>query len=223
MKALLKIISFAVLVCHFASAQSAGEKKKTLTMTKALKLGVEDLTQYTDQSEAGQDNAAHLYATARRIETEYALAQRDIRLVTELVSWRTVLIKCRDGSCNAASIVNGGGTMYSHAANRNGAALEDYLADLAKRLPLSKGKGDPMAEKEINENIAFLKKLKSYNSGDAESDKSATAALAAKVMELEEAWADLKAMIQEVSADEARKIVAMASDSMNWLKEDGGR
>lgn len=219
----LKIISSAVLVCHFASAQSADEKKKTLTMTKALKLGVEDLTQYTGQSEAGQDNAAQLYATARRIETEYALAQRDLRLVTELGHWRTVLTKCRNGSCHAASIVNGGGTMYSHAANRNGAALEDFLAGLAKRLPLRKGQGDPMAEKEINDNITFLKKLKPFNSGDAEPDRSATAALAAKVMELEEIWTDLKAMIQDVSADDARKIVTIASDSMNWLKEDGGR
>ncbi|MEI6536387.1 MAG: hypothetical protein WCN98_13660 [Verrucomicrobiaceae bacterium] len=213
----------AFSVGHSVRARDAGQNNAPLTMAQALKLGVEDLTKYTDQSEAGQDNAAQLYATARRIETEGTLAKRDLRQVIELGHWRTVLAKCRNGSCNAAYIVNGGGTMYSHAANRNGAALEDFLADLAKRLPLKKGKGDSKAEKEIDETLAFLKKLKPFVSGDAQSDKNAKDELTAKVKELEEHWTELKAMIHEVPAEDAGKIVAIATDSMAWLKEDGGR
>ncbi len=223
MKALIVFITFASLICQLASAQNADEKKQPLTMAKALKLGVEDLTQYTDQSEAGQDNAAHLYATAKRIETEHALAQRDLRQVIEMSHWRTVLAKCRNGSCNAAYIINGGGTMYPHAANRNGAALEDFLAELAKRMPLNVGKGDPKADKEIDENIAFLKKIKPLENGDTDSGKTAKAELAAIVKDQEEHWTELKSMLQKVPADDAKKIVAIAADSMNWLKEDGGQ
>ncbi len=223
MNALLKKILLAALICHPAEAKDTDESKKPLTVARALKLGVEELTQYTDSSEAGQDNAAHMYATAKRIETEHALGQRDLRQVIKLGYWRSVLSKCRNGSCNAAYMVNGGGTLYTHAASRNGAALEDFLADLAKRMPLPAGNGDAKAEKEIDEIIAFLKKLKPYDSVDAESDKRAQADLAATIKELEEQWNGLKVMIHEVAADDARRIVAIASDSMNWLKEDGGR
>lgn len=223
MNVLLKTITFAALVTHSIIAQNADEKKNPLTMAKALKLGAEDLTQYTDQSEAGQDNAAYLYATAKRIETEHTLAQRDLKQVTELTKWRLILSKCRNGSCNAAYLVNGGGTMFTHAAHRNGAALEDFLTDLAKRLPLKKGQGDPKAEKEIDETIVFLKKLKPSDGGDAESDKSAKAYLAALVKELEEHWTELKEMIHDVNADDARKIVTIAADSLAWLKADAGR
>lgn len=223
MNVLLKTIALIALVSHSIIAQNADEKKKPLTMAKALKLGAEDLTQYTDQSEAGQDNAAFLYATAKRIETEHTLAQRDLLQVSELDRWRSVLAKCRNGSCNAAYLVNGGGTMFTHAAHRNCAALEDFLADLAKRLPLKKGKGYPKAEKEIDESIAFLKKLKPSDGGDVEPDKSAKADLADLVKELVEHWTELKEMIREVPAEDAREIVTIAADSLAWLKEDAGR
>lgn len=223
MNVLLKTIAFTALVCHSIIAQNADDQKKPLTLAKALKLGVEDLTQYTDQSEAGQDNAAYLYATAKRIETEHTLAQRDLLQVSELDRWRSVLAKSRNNCCYAAYLVNGGGTMFTHAAHRNCAALEDFLADLAKRLPLKKGKGDSKAEKEIDETLIYFKKLKPIDGADAETDKSAKADLAAHVKELVEHWTELKEMIHDVNADDARKIVAIAADSLAWLKDEAGQ
>src|SRR5260370_22764315 len=51
-------------------AQDTDEKKEPLTISQALKLGEEGLTEYTGLSEVGQDQAAELYATAKRITTE---------------------------------------------------------------------------------------------------------------------------------------------------------
>lgn len=195
------------------------EKRTPVPMALALKLGPEDLTKYTDLSEAGQDNAALLYASAKRVATEYALAQRDVALVNELEDWRVVLRKCRNGSCSLAYLVNGGGTMYSHAEARGCAPLEDFLADLAKRLPLAKGKGDPKAARQIEDTISFLKKLKPFDAGDAKGSKAARAQLAAEVKQISENWAELKGMISEIPADDATAIAAFAIESLGWLKE----
>lgn len=200
-------------------AQDAEGKRPPLTQSLALKLGPEELTQYTDPSEAGQDRAARLYAEAKRIETEQALARRNLPLVIELDEWREMLRLCRHGSCSIAYIVNGGGTMYSHGGARDCAILEDFLAQLAPRLPLPPGKGSPKASKKIEETIAFLKGLKPLDTGlDKKEAREAKAALAAEVKRIVEAWAGLKGMVQEINSADATKIVEFAADSLIWLK-----
>ena len=59
-------------------AQDADEKKEPVTISQALKIGEEGLTEYTGLSEVGQDEAAELYATAKRITTEQALGQKNL-------------------------------------------------------------------------------------------------------------------------------------------------
>ena len=61
-------------------AQDTDEKKEPVTISQALKIGEEGLTEYTGLSEVGQDEAAELYATAKRITTEQALGQKNLRL-----------------------------------------------------------------------------------------------------------------------------------------------
>ena len=194
-------------------------KKAPLTLSLALKLGAENLTSYTDGSEAGQDQAAHLYAIARQIETERTLAQKDLKQVAALREWRDAISKCRRDATGLAYIVNGGGTMYSHGGARDGAAVEDFLAELAKRLPLAEGKGSAKAVKKIDATIEFFKTLTAPADGDADSNKEAKASLAARVQQSIEHWESLKYMSGEVSAEEAGRIVTFASDSLAWLKE----
>ncbi|HEY2573072.1 MAG TPA: hypothetical protein VGH65_03350 [Verrucomicrobiaceae bacterium] len=206
-------------VATAALIAGADEARKPVPQSLALKLGPEELTQYTDLSESGQDRAAILYANAKRVETEHALAQKDVTLVGELEGWRQILRRCRRGCVGLAYVVNGGGTMYSHAQARDGASLEDFLAELAKRLPLAEGKGDPEAAKQVDDTIAFLKKLKLVDTGDSKGVKAAKAQLVLEVEEVTQSWSELKYMISELKGDEAESIAAFAVESLGFLKE----
>jgi hypothetical protein len=200
------------------SAQEGEDKPKPVTLSMALELGPEKLTKYTDESESGQDMAADLYAIAKRLETENALAKKDLSLVGELNYWRETLSNCRKGSLSLASFINGGGTMYSHASNRDGSLIEDFLSSFAKRLPLKEGEGDPKANKQIDAAIAQIKKLKGADSGDDQSNKEMGALMEAERADTIDEWENLKMMISSVSAEEATKIVKFAADSLKWLK-----
>jgi hypothetical protein len=208
------------ITCQFASAQNAEEKKEPVTQAMALKLGIDKLTKYTDESEAGQDQAASLYATAKRIETEHALAQKNLELVTTLDEWRLMITNCRQGSIGLAGIISGGGTMYSHGAARDSAAVEDFLSTLAKRLPIADGKGDAKAVKQMDDAVAFLKKLKPADLGDSKANKAAKADLAAEVKRVIEHWDGLKFMITEIPAEDSKKIATFVVGCLSWLKEE---
>ncbi|MCE9518825.1 MAG: hypothetical protein K8R87_04585 [Verrucomicrobia bacterium] len=188
-------------------------------MAAALKLGVEELTQITGPSEVGQDHAAYLYATAKRVETEHALAQKNVQLVIELHRWREAIAKSRGSAYTLAYVINGGGTMYTHGHARDCAFVEDFIADLAKRLPLPEGKGDKDAVKVIEDAIALIKKLQPLDVGDVKSQKKAKADLAVEVTRVTEFWTNLKYMIDQVPAEEANRIAAFAAEALGWLRE----
>jgi hypothetical protein len=210
-------LAFSLLLCCLSFG--AEEKKTPLTAARALKLGLDGVFGECDPSEAGQDQAARLYATAKRLETENALGQKNLELVLTLDEWRDVLTKCRRESFALAYIVNGGGTMYSHGSARDCAAVEDFLAGLSKDLPLADGKGSAAAEAKIADAIAFLKTLKPYDSGDAADDKEARASLTDERARAIEQWENLKYAISDLPARKADQIVAFAEDSLGWLKE----
>src|SRR4051812_32408357 len=140
MKALIVYLSAVIALGTSALAQDA--KNEPLTTADALKLDEESLTKYTGMSEVGQDEAAELYATAKRITTEQELGQKDLRMVMELDRWRNAVSKCRGSIYSLAYDINGGGTMYSHAQRRDISTAEAFLAKLAKSLPLASAKGD---------------------------------------------------------------------------------
>jgi hypothetical protein len=209
----------ATLTAPLLAAPDAEEAKPPLTMTKALKMGPEKLTEYTDESEAGQDHAANLYATAKQLETDLALAQRDLTQVAALNDWREAIAVCRLSPFSLAYIINGGGTMYSHGGSRDCAELENFLATFAKRLPLAEGKGDAKATKQLSEAIALFKKLKLPNTGDPKDMKEAEANLATEVKEAVEHWEALKGMIAVIPSQDAKAIAAFAVKTLSWLKE----
>jgi hypothetical protein len=200
--------------CGFA--QDPDEKKEPVTVSQALKLGEEGLTEYTGLSEVGQDQAAELYAAAKRITTEQALGQRNLQLVIDLDGWRTVIAQCRRSCMSMGFITNNGGTMSGHQARRDSVAVEDFLAEMSKTLPLPEAKGDPKALEVIDRTIALIKKLKA--------DRNQKSELAERVKSATESWTNLRDMIAEIPAENAKKIAYFATDPVSWWlmnKEDG--
>lgn len=194
-------------------AQEADEKKEPVTISQALKVGEEGLTAQTGLSEVGQDQAAELYATAKRITTERALGEKNLQLVIDLESWRDVISACRRSVYSLAYIINGGGTMYSHGQRRDISAVEDFLAELSKALPFPDAKGDPKAAEVIDRTIALIKSLRAPREAKNE--------LAERIKSATESWTNLKHMVEEIPAGDARKIVAFATDGVSgWLLND---
>jgi hypothetical protein len=197
-------------------AQDADEKKEPVTISEALKIGEEGLTEYTGLSEVGQDQAAELYATAKRIRTEQALGQKNLQLVIDLDGWRTVIAQCRKSCMSLGFTTNNGGTMSGHQARRDSVAVEDFLSEMSKSLPFSDGKGDPKALEVIDHTIGLIKKLKA--------DRNQKSELAERVKSAIEDWTRLKDIIAEIPAENARKIAFFATDPVSWwlmTKEDG--
>jgi len=196
------------------------EKPKVITAAQALKLGPAGLTELTNPSEAGQDQAAILYATAKRLQTENTLAKRDLQAVITLEEWRTAISQCRESAFSLAYIINGGGTMYSHGSARDTAEVEDFLAELASSLPLAEGEGDAKATKQIDNAMAFLKKLKVGDLGDEAANQEAQKSLKEEIERVIPHWEGMKYMISAVPAAEAKKIATFTVTCLNWLKEE---
>ncbi len=212
------VVAAFFLVSHFANAQEVDKREAPLPISEALKLDEEGLTEYTGGSEGGQDDAAYLHASAKRITTESALAQKNLRLVVDLQSWRELISKCRRSIYSLAYTINGGGTMYSHGEKRDCAAVEDFLAEFSKSLPLPEGKGDAKAAKMIDDTILVIKNLKSRG---RQGDKTSKRSLADEIKSVIDDWTGLKNMIADIPAEDARKITACATDPVSaWLMSD---
>ena len=197
-------------------AQDPDEKKEPVTISQALKIGEEGLTEYTGLSEVGQDQAAELYATAKRITTEQALGEKNLQLVIDLDGWRTIIAQYRRSCMSLGFITNNGGTMSGHQARRDSVAVEDFLSEMSKSLPFPDDKGDPKALEVIDRTIALIEKLKA--------DRNQKSELAERVKSAIEDWTRLKDMVAEIPAENAKKIAFFATDPVSWwlmTKEDG--
>jgi hypothetical protein len=217
MRTITVILLFGLCATGSVFAQAGNEKKEPLPMSQALKLGEEGLLEYTGTSEVGQDRAAEFYATAKRITTEQALGDKDLRLVLDLQDWRQAISDCRKSFYILAYIVNGGGTMYSHGERRDCSAVEDFLAELSKSLPLAEAKGDPKADTVINHTIELIKKLRA--------PKEQKSQLADAIKRASESFTQLKNLVDEIPGEQAKKIVDFATNPMGWVlsEQDGNK
>jgi hypothetical protein len=209
------VVSVAVFMVMSGSvfAQEESEKKEPLTISQALKLGEDKLTEYTGLSEVGQDEAAELYATARRLTTEQELGQKNLQLVLDLQSWREVISACRRSIYSLAYIINGGGTMYSHGERRDCSAVEDFLSALSKSLPFADAKGDEKATSVIDHTISVIRNLRAPRDQKSE--------LSEEVKRAVEHWTELKHEIAEIPAEDSSKVVTFATDGVSgWLMND---
>ena len=211
------LVPVVVAVTGFVFAQDDEEKKEPVTISQALKVGEEGLTEVTGTSEVGQDQAAEFYAAAKRITTEQELGQKNLQSVLDLENWRSVISACRKSCMAIGFITNGGGTMSGHQARRDAVAVEDFLAELSKSLPFPDAHGDAKADNVIDRTIGLIKNLRAP-------ERQQKADLAERVKSAVEDWTNLKHMIDEIPAADAKKIAFFATDPVTWwlmTKEDG--
>ncbi len=199
----------------WANAADAEVVSKPLPMGLVIRLGPGKLTNVIDwgESDRGQDEAANLYATAMRIKTEYALGQRDVQLVGQLDEWRVLLLRCRCTVWDIESIQAGGGTMWGHNSAREVAPVEDFLAGLAARIPLARGKGSKEATKLLDKAVAHVKALEVHS--DAK-EKLRVAAKAYAVI-----LAELQAKLATLSKVEAERITRFVVEDVMTVEKAG--
>lgn len=189
-------------------------KTGRVTSALALRLGTWRLTRIIDygRSECGQDYAAKLYAAAKRIETEQALALRDLELVYDLNIWRESLASCRAGAWVLAEYEHGGGTAWGHNAERDCAELEDFLAHLATRMPIAEGSGNVEANKVIDQVIDTVARFNA-DFGSAEQ-------LKADITQCVRSLIRLKDLIKAVPPIDAKEIALIAVQHYSSFKKD---
>jgi hypothetical protein len=111
-----------------------------VTAAEALTLGAEGIAaKRGDESEAGLGFASLFYAAARRLETENALAAKDITLVVDLGRYREAVAAWDLAWGDAMYAFSGGGSMWVHLSSHREASREEMLAKLAQRMPLKSG------------------------------------------------------------------------------------
>ncbi|MBL9117263.1 MAG: hypothetical protein JNJ83_19810 [Verrucomicrobiaceae bacterium] len=170
----MKLLFLTALTLMIRLVAAQDEAAKPVNQATALKSGLDQLVeQLGDQSEAGIDNAANLYATAKRIETESKLAAKDLTLVIALADIRSALIKWNSECSAAGYVLTGGGTMWSHGSIRAQATIEDILAKFASRLPLkSQDVVESKAWKSLKTKVSSLKLSKDMADADPEAGKN---------------------------------------------------
>jgi hypothetical protein len=203
-------------LCLPAATNAEEQVRNPIPMAIALKLGPEKLTKVIDwgESEAGRDEASIIYGMARRVETEHSLALRDVQLLRELDEWRKILSRCRLGVWDIAGHYFGGGTAWGHSAEREAAPLEEFLSDMAKRLPLAKGTGSKKADRQIDDAIARIKSLRSITGDNARFQKV--------VKRVAGNWSQLKTTVSTLPEDEANWVASFAVEHVglfDWNRE----
>lgn len=118
-----------IAVTTILLTSSTHAEEKAMSVPEVLKHTPEKLAQVLgNTSEAGEDQAAQLWATAKRIQTESLLGKKSILAVRRLAQWRRILNTWDDLQLQARSIESGGGTLWGHMSARNDAWIEDFLA-----------------------------------------------------------------------------------------------
>ena len=101
-----------ILIALAAPLVGQEETPPPLSMADALKLGPEGIAEKRgDLSAVGMGSAAIFYATAKRLETENALAAKDLFLVVELDRYRKAIAEWDGAWSEAMYAASGGGTM----------------------------------------------------------------------------------------------------------------
>lgn len=134
------LVGFFVLAFFAYNLRSQESAPPAVSAVEALQLGAEGIAaKRGDESEAGLGFASLFYAAAKRLETENALAARDITLVVDLGRYREAIAAWDLAWGDAMYAFSGGGSMWVHLASHREASREEMLAKLAQRMPLKAG------------------------------------------------------------------------------------
>ena len=209
----MKLLPFSALFVSLSFVVAQDEATKPVNQATALKAGPDQLVELLgDQSEAGIDQAANLYATAKRIETESKLAAKDLSLVIALGDIRSALQKWNLECSAAGYILTGGGTMWSHGSVRAQVTIEDLLAKFATRLPLkSQDMTESKAWKALKSKASSLKLSKDMADSDPEASKN----WAKQKETLATALEELGWMINTMPADDAAPLMSFLTDCID--------
>lgn len=209
----------AVLFIGAASAQGQESVAPAISLETALKLGSEGIAaKLKDESETGLDSAAQIYAVAKRLQTEQALAAKDLRLVVDLDILREAMSEWTDAWYEGMYFVSGGGTMWGHMQARAQADLEDLLAEFAKRLPLKPGTATPETLAAWGELEKAIAKAKVFE--DADPDTKAMWKSHKKVMH--EKWERLNYEFQAIDEADVQVLLKHLMPSPEEVQEFAG-
>jgi hypothetical protein len=191
-----------------------------IPLAQALKLGPEGLAaKLGDESEAGLDAAAVYYATAKRMQTEQSLGEKDLRLVLDLDLLREAAAEWQDAWYGGMYYVSGGGTMWGHLQARSQAGLEDALAELAKRMPLKPGNATAETLAKWGKLEKVIAKAKVFE--DAEPEMKAMWKTQQKV--LKEKWERLHYEFQAIDEADVQVLLKVLMPSAEELEGMAGQ
>ena len=191
-----------------------------IPLAQALKLGPEGLAaKLGDESEAGLDAAAVYYATAKRMQTEQSLGEKDLRLVLDLDLLREAAAEWLDAWYGGMYYVSGGGTMWGHLQARSQAGLEDALAELAKRMPLKPGNATAETLAKWGKLEKVIAKAKVFE--DAEPEMKAMWKTQQKV--LKEKWERLHYEFQAIDEADVQVLLKVLMPSAEELEGMAGQ
>jgi len=191
-----------------------------IPLAQALKLGPEGLAaKLGDESEAGLDAAAVCYATAKRMQTEQSLGEKDLRLVLDLDLLREAAVEWLDAWYGGMYYVSGGGTMWGHLQARSQAGLEDALAELAKRMPLKPGNATAETLAKWGKLEKVIAKAKVFE--DAEPEMKAMWKTQQKVMK--EKWERLHYEFQAIDEADVQVLLKVLMPSAEELEGMAGQ
>jgi len=190
-----------------------------IPLAQALKLGPEGLAaKLGDESEAGLDAAAVYYATAKRMQTEQSLGEKDLRWVLDLDLLREAAAEWLDAWYGGMYYVSGGGTMWGHLQARSQAGLEDALAELARRMPLKPGNATAETLGKWGKLEKVIAKAKVFE--DAEPEMKAMWKTQQKV--LKEKWERLHYEFQAIDEADVQVLLKVLMPSAEELEGMAG-
>lgn len=214
-----EVLLFVVALSALSTLLPAQDgEHKPITQAEALKAGPEKLVDILgDESEAGLDQAALLYATAKRLETETKLAAKDLLLVQQLDELRGPLTHWQDEIMAIGYISTGGGTMWSHQSARSSAGREDFLATVAAKMPFKVSEeGQPnQVWAAVKKTLQKLQLPKSASEFDPEA-KTKWDDQKEKLLQY---WEEMDFALSSLSKDQADAVAAYAKQSLDEVIE----
>jgi len=210
-----------VVICSLSVVSAQDEERKLITQAQALKAGPDKLTEILgDESEAGMDHAAILYSIAKRLETENALAKKDLLLVQQLDEIRGPLARWENEVMSLGYISTGGGTMWSHQAARNSAGREDVLAKIAAQMPFK-----DVENSDSHSGWAKVKEKvekQTLSKDAAEFDPEAPKNFAEQKEKLLAQWQELDFALYALPPKLADEVVEYAAQALKMLEPEEG-
>lgn len=176
-----------------------------MSIAEVLKHTPEELAQKLgNSSEAGEDYAAQLWASAKRAQTDAALGKTSVQAIQRLNQWRQVLNSWQDLKLHAKGIESGGGSMWGHLSARNDADIEAFLAKHVSTLSAEPTEGGKPFESNYLKTIHAL--IDAGTKEFKEMDYLQEMAASTK-KELQTAYANLQYLLRTLPEGDVKKAV----------------